>query len=187
MSKSPYMITDLPPPDRRFSNGILDALKNKSLEEFQRLLTDKKEYSEFLHSIEPVRHLDLAYSDQTKHLKELASNNLEKASQLTELKNQCTVIRAELGAAYQRLHELKKMEDEINSVYSASSLLDTLRGEALKSANDSDVLHHKFLAGELPVSEFVPKYSKERTLYHRRMVTHLAAKYSSCLMYYDHV
>ncbi|XP_068639292.1 vacuolar protein-sorting-associated protein 37 homolog 1-like [Aristolochia californica] len=95
-------------------------------------------------------------------------------------RRQCTVIRAELSAAHQRFNELKKLEEKINSVYSISSLQDRLRGEALIAANGCEVLYHKFLSGEIPVSEFITSYKKERTLLHRRMLTYLASK--SCLL-----
>lgn len=51
--------------------------------------------------------------------------------------------------------------------------------EVINSVEDeSETLHKQFLDGEIEVGVFVQKYKKLRTTYHKRSLTHLAAKTS---------
>ncbi|XP_057835370.1 vacuolar protein-sorting-associated protein 37 homolog 2 isoform X4 [Cryptomeria japonica] len=167
-----------PAPNAQFSD-MLPALQEKSLDELNQLLMDKKAYNLFLHSLEPVRHLDSLRGELMKGHADLARNNLAKDSQIAELRNQCTIIRTtELAAARERFEEVQKQEKEITATCSSSALLDRLQEAATKVDDESEVLHEKLLSGDIDLTEFIQKYKKQRILYHRRMLIHLAAKTS---------
>ncbi|KAK9691354.1 hypothetical protein RND81_09G191700 [Saponaria officinalis] len=55
--------------------------------------------------------------------------NLEKESQITELRNQCRIIRtSELADAQEKLNNLERQKEEIMKCYSPASLLQKLQG-----------------------------------------------------------
>ena len=47
-----------------------------------------------------------------------------------------------------------------------------------KTDKESEALHRQLLEGEIDLAVFVQKYKKLRNTYHRRALTHLAAKTS---------
>ncbi|CAK9184297.1 unnamed protein product, partial [Ilex paraguariensis] len=47
-----------------------------------------------------------------------------------------------------------------------------------KTDEESDILHRQLLDREIDLTAFVQKYKKVRNAYHRRALTHLAAKTS---------
>ena len=47
-----------------------------------------------------------------------------------------------------------------------------------KTDEESDILHRQLLDREIDLTAFVQKYKKLRNTYHRRALTHLAAKTS---------
>lgn len=158
---------------------ILPSLQGKSLDELDLLVTDSKVYNSFLHSLEPVRHLDSLRGELTKGHADLARNNLTKDSQIAELRNQCAIIRTtELAAAREKFEEVQKCEKEITANFSSSALLGRLQEAAAKVDEESEILHQKLLSGDIDISEFIQKYKKERILYHRRMLVHFAGKVS---------
>lgn len=158
---------------------ILPALQGKSLDELDLLLADSKVYNSFLHSLEPVRHLDSLRGELTKGHVDLARNNLTKDSQIAELRNQCAIIRTtELAAAREKFEEVQKREKEVTTNLSSSALVGRLQEAAAKVDEESEILHQKLLSGDIDLSEFIQKYKKERILYHRRMLIHFAVKAS---------
>lgn len=55
----------------------------------------------------------------------------------------------------------------------------TLDTDAMnKTDKESESLHRQFLDGEIDLTTFVQKYKKLRYSYHKRALTHLAAKTS---------
>ncbi|KAI8563206.1 hypothetical protein RHMOL_Rhmol03G0094500 [Rhododendron molle] len=55
----------------------------------------------------------------------------------------------------------------------------TAESEAMNTTEEeSEALHRQLLDGEIEVGVFLQKYKKLRTTYHRRALTHLAAKTS---------
>ena len=124
---------------------------------------------------------------------------------LLPLNKQCRIIRTtELAAAQEKLKELEKQKDEILRFYSPLSMLQNLQGEQTgkKTANhvltiellitlcdcftdamnkneeESEILHNKLLEKDIDLATFLQKYKKLRNTYHRRALTHLAAKTS---------
>lgn len=111
---------------------ILPALQGKSLDELDLLLADSKVYNSFLHSLEPVRHLDSLRGELTKGHVDLARNNLTKDSQIAELRNQCAIIRTtELAAAREKFEEVQKREKEVTANLSSSALVGRLQELAM--------------------------------------------------------
>ncbi|KAL9232261.1 hypothetical protein vseg_007389 [Gypsophila vaccaria] len=160
--------------------GIISVLKDKSVDELRKLLTDKEAYNQFLLSLDQVKMQNNVRDELQKATLQLARDNLEKEPQITELRNQCRIIRtSELADAQDKLNNLERQKEEIMNCYSPASILDKLQEAMNKADEDSEALHRQFLDKEIELAAFVQKYKKLRALYHRRALTHLAAKTSS--------
>lgn len=157
-------------------------MRDKSVEELRKLLTDKAAYNEFLHSLDQVKTLDILQDDLRKSNVELAKQNLERESEVAELRNQCAIIRTmELAASQENLDKVQKQEKEMANRLSVSALLEKLQEAADEVDEESEQLHRQLLAGQIELMEFIPKYRKLRLLYHRRILTRLAARVSAGL------
>ncbi|KAG8056031.1 hypothetical protein GUJ93_ZPchr0001g32170 [Zizania palustris] len=159
--------------------GIIARLKEKSVDELQRLLKDKEAYSAFFNSLDQVKTQNNLRDELRKETLQLARENLEKEQRILELRNQGTIIRTtELAAAQDRLSDLERQKDEIMRSYSPGALLDKLQKSMAKLDEESEGLHQKFLEKGIDLSTFVHKYKKLRTAYHKQALLHLAGKTS---------
>ncbi|GJN36235.1 hypothetical protein PR202_gb25076 [Eleusine coracana subsp. coracana] len=172
--------------------GIIARLKDKSIEELQRLLKDKEAYNAFFNSLDQVKTQNNVRDELRKETLQLARENLEKEQRILELRNQvqyfrlhlkkqpaCTIIRtSELAAAQDRLSDLERQKDEIMRSYSPAALLDKLLALMAKLDEESEELHQKFLEKDIDLATFVQKYKKIRTAYHKQALLHLAGKTS---------
>lgn len=114
---------------------------------------------------------------------ELAKQNLEKESDIFQLKNQCTIIRTtELAAAQERFNEVRKKERNIRAVYSPAVLMERLQEAASKVDDESELIYQQLLSGEISVGDFLQTYRKMRYLYHKRTLTRLASKQSATIL-----
>jgi len=172
----PQTLSHVSPTD---AAGINVLLKDKSIDELRKLLSDKDAYHQFLLSVDQVKIQNNLRDELRKETLQLARENLEKESHIMELRNQCRIIRTtELAAAQEKLHELERQKEEILKFYSPASLLRRLQEAMNKTDEESEALHRQLLDGEIEVGVFLQKYKKLRTTYHRRALTHLAAKTS---------
>ncbi|KAL3825833.1 hypothetical protein ACJIZ3_021862 [Penstemon smallii] len=159
--------------------GIIATLKDKSVDELRKLLSDKDAYHNFLHSLEPVKTQSRVRDELRNETLQLARENLEKEPRIMELRNQCRIIRTtELATAQEKLHELERKKEETQKHYSPSSLLRRLQEAINETDEESEALHRQLLNGEIDLTAFVQKYKKMRYTYHKRALTHLAAKTS---------
>ncbi|KAH9327711.1 hypothetical protein KI387_007889, partial [Taxus chinensis] len=159
--------------------SIIPLLRDKSVDELRKILTDKKAYNEVFHSIDQVRDQDALHDELQREATQLARKNLENESQIVELRNQCTIIRTtELAAAQEKFHELEKRVQESISFCAPGVLLERLRDAANAADEESENLHQQLLAGELELSDFIQKFKKIRLTYHRRTLLQLAGKAS---------
>ncbi|XP_010546516.1 PREDICTED: vacuolar protein-sorting-associated protein 37 homolog 1 [Tarenaya hassleriana] len=162
--------------------GIITVLKDKSVDELRKLLTDKDAYQHFLLSLDQVKIQNNIRDELRKETLQLARENLDKEPQIMELRNQCRIIRTtELAAAQEKLSELERQKEEILKFYSPGSLLHRLQDAMNKAEEESEILHQKFLEKEIDTAAFVQKYKKLRSTYHRRALIHLSAKTSSMM------
>ncbi|KAJ0245658.1 Vacuolar protein-sorting-associated protein 37 1 [Hirschfeldia incana] len=160
--------------------GIITYLKDKSVDELRKLLSDKDAYQQFLHSLDQVKVQNNIKDELRRETLQLARENLEKEPQIMELRNQCKIIRTtELAAAQEKLNELERQKEEILKFYSPGSLLNKLQEAMNEVDEESEALQEKFLEKEIDTAAFVQKYKKLRTIYHRRALIHLAAKTSN--------
>ncbi|KAK6140112.1 hypothetical protein DH2020_026110 [Rehmannia glutinosa] len=160
--------------------GIIAVLKDKSVDELRKLLSDKEAYQNLLLSVEPVKTQNRVRDELRNETLQLARENLEKEPRIVELRNQCRIIRtSELATAQEKLHELERKKEETLKYYSPSSLLHRLEDAMSKTEEESETLHRQLLDGEIDLSAFVQKYKKMRYTYHKRALTHLAAKTSA--------
>ncbi|KAI3743225.1 hypothetical protein L1987_60931 [Smallanthus sonchifolius] len=159
--------------------GIIVYLKDKSVDELRKLLSNPEAYQQFLRSIDPVRTQNNVRDELRNETVQLARQNLEKEPQITELRNQCMIIRtSELASAQEKLNDLTKRKAEILKSYSPGSLLHKLQESMSKTDEESETLHQQLLEKEIDLATFVQKYKKLRIDYHKRALTHLAAKTS---------
>ncbi|XP_021770536.1 vacuolar protein-sorting-associated protein 37 homolog 1-like isoform X1 [Chenopodium quinoa] len=158
---------------------IISSLKDKSADELRKLLTDKEAYNQFLLDLDQVKAQNNVRDELKKEMLHLARSNLDKEPQIVELRNQCRIIRTtELASALEKLNDLEKKKEDLLKCYSSASLLHRLQEETNKTDEDSDNLHSQFLEREIELAAFFQKHKKLRSLYHRRTMTHLAAKTS---------
>ncbi|XP_052176495.1 vacuolar protein-sorting-associated protein 37 homolog 1 [Diospyros lotus] len=159
--------------------GIIAVLRDKSVDELRKLLTDKDAYQQFLLSLDQVKTQYNLRDELRKETLQLARENLEKEPRIMELRNQCRIIRTtELAAAQEKLNELERQKEETLKFYSPTSLLHRLQEAMNKIEEESETLHRQLIDREIEVGVFVQKYKKLRYTYHRRALTHLAAKTS---------
>ncbi|KAM3287912.1 hypothetical protein P3S67_021342 [Capsicum chacoense] len=107
----------------------------------------------------------------------LARENLEKEHWIMELRNQCRIIcTTELAAAQEKMHELERRKEELLKLYSPVSLLHQLQDAMKKKEEESEALLGPLLDREIDLTTFVQKSKKLGCSYHKRALTHLAAK-----------
>ncbi|KAL1224373.1 putative vacuolar protein-sorting-associated protein 37 [Cardamine amara subsp. amara] len=160
--------------------GIILVLKDKSVDELRKLLSDKNAYQQFLHSLDQVTIQNNIREELRKETLHLARENLEKEPQIVELRNQCRIIRtSELATAQEKLNELENQREEILKFYSPGSLLHRLQDAMNNVDEESEELQQKFMDKDIDTAAFVQKYKKLRSKYHRRALIHLASKTSS--------
>ncbi|GMH09871.1 hypothetical protein Nepgr_011712 [Nepenthes gracilis] len=163
--------------------GIIASLKDKSVDELRKLLTDKEAYKSFLLSLDQVKTQNKVRDELRKETLQLARENLEKEPRIMELRNQCRIIwTTELAAAQEKLNDLERQKEEILKCYSSTSLLQRLQEAMNNTDEESETLHRQLLDREIELGAFVQKYKRLRTLYHRRALTHLAAKTSPSMV-----
>lgn len=158
--------------------SIIPLLRNKSLDELRKILTDKKVYREVFHSIDQVKDQKALHGELQRETRQLARKNLQKENQMLELKNQCTVIRtSELATAKEKFHALDNRVKEAMSFLAPGVLLERLQEAAKAAEKESDDLHQELNDRKIELIDFIQKYKKLRTIYHRRTLLHLAAKH----------
>uniref|UniRef100_A0ACD5XI73 Uncharacterized protein n=1 Tax=Avena sativa TaxID=4498 RepID=A0ACD5XI73_AVESA len=155
--------------------GIIARLKDKSVDELQRLLKEKEAYNAFFNSLDQVKTQNNLRDELRRETLQLARENLEREQRISELRNQCTIIRTtELAAAEDRLADLERQKDEIMRSYSPAALLDKLQSSMAKLDEESEELHQKFLEKEVDLPTFVQKYKKLRAAHHKCALLHLS-------------
>uniref|UniRef100_A0A0V0HLC3 Putative vacuolar protein-sorting-associated protein 37-like n=1 Tax=Solanum chacoense TaxID=4108 RepID=A0A0V0HLC3_SOLCH len=158
---------------------ITAALRNKSVNELKKLVSDKDARHNFLLSLEAVKTQNNVRDELRNATLQLARENLEKEPWIMELRNQCRIIRTtELAAAQEKMHELERRKEELLKSYSPVSLLHQLQDAMKKTEEDSEALLGQLLDQEIDLTTFVQKYKKLQCSYHKRALTHLAAKAS---------
>ncbi|XP_010267340.1 PREDICTED: vacuolar protein-sorting-associated protein 37 homolog 1-like [Nelumbo nucifera] len=161
--------------------SIINLLKDKSVDELRKLLSDKDAYNQLLLSLDQVRTQNNVRDELRKETLQLARENLEKEPRILELRNQCRIIRTtELAAAQEKLNDLERQKEETQKFFSASSLLQKLQEAMNKAEEESEILHRQLLDREIDLPAFIQKYKKVRITYHKRALTHLAAR-ASCV------
>ncbi|KAE8661169.1 Vacuolar protein-sorting-associated protein 37-like protein 2 [Hibiscus syriacus] len=108
--------------------GIIALLREKSVDELRKLLSDKDAYNQFLLSVDQVKIQNNIRDELRNETLQLARNNLDKEPQMMELRNQCRIIRTtELAAAVEKLNDLERQKEEILKFYSPASFINRLQ------------------------------------------------------------
>ncbi|KAG4177687.1 hypothetical protein ERO13_A11G323000v2 [Gossypium hirsutum] len=159
--------------------GVIALLKDKSVDELRKLLSDKDAYNQFLLSVDQVKIQNNIRDELRNETLQLARNNLDKEPQIMELRNQCRIIRTtELAAAQEKLNELDRQKEETLKFYSPASFMHRVQDAMNVTEEESEIVNRQLLDREIDLGTFVQKYKKLRTSYHRRALIHLAAKTS---------
>ncbi|CAK9219145.1 unnamed protein product [Sphagnum troendelagicum] len=175
-SRTPTSTGFQPQTSLQGSSTIVASLKDKSVEELGKLMHDTETYKKFLESLDEVRRLDKLRNQLSNGNVDESRKNLEKESEIAELRNQCMIIRnTELAAAQERFEEVEKQYKEVHARCSPQSLLDKLQSAANDADDESENLHRKLLSGEIELGEFIQIYRKQRILFHRRTLIRMAA------------
>ncbi|KAK7284953.1 hypothetical protein RJT34_19707 [Clitoria ternatea] len=160
--------------------AVITVLKDKSVDELRKLLSDKEAYQQFLLSLDQVKIQTNLKDELCKENLQLAEENLQKEPRIMELRNQSRIIRTtELAAAKEKLNELEKQKEEMLKLNSPGSLLQRIQESVNKTEEESENLHQHLLDREVDLGAFLQKYKKLRTTYHRKTLIHLAAKTST--------
>ncbi|MED6182121.1 hypothetical protein PIB30_025674 [Stylosanthes scabra] len=160
--------------------GVSAALKEKSVDELQKISSDKDAYQRFLQSLEQVKIQNNLKDELCKENMLLVDENLQKEPRILELKNQCRIIRTtELAAAQEKLKELEKQKEEILKLSSTPFLLHNIQEAINKTEEESEDLHQKLLDKEIDLGAFLQQYKKLRIAYHSKSLIHLAARTSN--------
>ncbi|XP_039024948.1 vacuolar protein-sorting-associated protein 37 homolog 1-like [Hibiscus syriacus] len=166
-----------PPVSPAEAAGVVGLLKDKSVDELRKLLSDKDAYNQFLQSVDQVKLQNNIRDELRKETLQLARNNLDKEPRIMELRNQCRIIcTTELAAAQEKLNELERQRDETLKFYSSASLMHRLQDAMNVTEEESEIVNRQLLDGEIDIGTFAQKYKKLRTSYHRRALILLAAK-----------
>ncbi|TYH47372.1 hypothetical protein ES332_D11G407300v1 [Gossypium tomentosum] len=159
--------------------GVIALLKDKSVDELRKLLSDKDAYNQFLLSVDQVKIQNKIRDELRNETLQLARNNLYKEPQIMELRNQCRIIRTtELAAAQEKLNELDRQKEETLKFYSPASFMHRLQDAMNVTEEESEIVNGQLLDREIDLGTFVQKYKKLRISYHQRALIHLAAKTS---------
>ncbi|XP_058739131.1 vacuolar protein-sorting-associated protein 37 homolog 1-like [Vicia villosa] len=176
-SGSPRPSSHVPPAE---AAGTIASLKDKSVDELRKLLSDKDAYQQFLQSLEQVKIQSNLKDELSKENLQLAEENLQKEPRIMELRNQCRIIRTtELATASEKLNELEKQKEEMLKLNSPASLIQRIQESVNQTDEESENLHQQLLDKEIDLAAFLQKYKKLRTTYHKRTLVHLAAKTSN--------
>ncbi|CAA3003289.1 Hypothetical predicted protein [Olea europaea subsp. europaea] len=157
--------------------GIIATLKDKSVDELRKLLSDKDAYQSLLLSLEPVKTQARVSCDCWIFCFILLACSRPLLSTINMYT--CRIIRTtELATAQEKLHELERKKEDTLKNYSPASLLLKLQEAMNKTDEESEALHRQLLDREIDLTAFVHKYKKIRQTYHKHALTHLAMKTS---------
>ncbi|KAG4977011.1 hypothetical protein AAZX31_13G130800 [Glycine max] len=160
--------------------GLVAILKDKSVDELRKLLSNKDAYQQFLSSLDEVKIQNDVNDDLCKENLQLADENLQKEPRIVELRNQNKIIcTTELAMAQEKLNGLEKQKEEMMKLNSPLYLLQWIQEAMNKTEAESENLHQQVLDREIDIGAFLQKYKKLRTAYHRKSLVHLAARTSN--------
>ncbi|KAF9594659.1 hypothetical protein IFM89_034342 [Coptis chinensis] len=130
--------------------AIIHLLKDRSVDELRKLLSDKDSYNQFLLSLDQVKIQNNLRDELRKGTLQLARENQEKEPRILELRNQCRIIRTtELAAAQEKLNELQRQKEENLKFYSPSTRLQKLQDSMNKIEEESRLFTSSFLRRRL--------------------------------------
>ncbi|RDX82041.1 Vacuolar protein-sorting-associated protein 37-like 2, partial [Mucuna pruriens] len=141
--------------------GLVAILKEKSVDELRKLLSNEDTYQQFLSSLEEVKIQNNVNDELRKENLQLVDENLKKEPRIEELRNQ-------LAAAQEKLNELEKQKEEVLKLNSPLYLLQRIQDAMNKTEEESENTHQQFLDREIDLGAFLQKYKKLRTAYHRK-------------------
>lgn len=162
------------------TSRLVDILKDKSVDELQKLLSNKDGYQQFLSSLDEVKIQNNVKDELCKENLQLVNENLQKEPRIVELRNQYRIIcTTQLAAAQEKLNELDKQKEEVLKLNSPPYLLQRIQEAMNKTEEESENLHKQVLDREIDIGAFLQQYKSLRTAYHRKSLIHLAAKTSN--------
>ncbi|KAL5722694.1 hypothetical protein ACHQM5_006182 [Ranunculus cassubicifolius] len=162
--------------------SVISQIKDKSIDEFRKLLSDKDTYIQLMLSLDQVKYQNNLRDELRRETMHLAEENLEKEPRILEIRNQCRIIRTtELAVAVEKLNDLQRQKDEVFKFYSLSTHLQRLQDSMVTIEEEGDAICNQLAEKEIDMISFGQRLKKLRMEYHRQSLLHLAAKISSPL------
>lgn len=161
--KNPAELTSCPSPIPQIQSSIpeLNSLDTRQLYE---LLNDEQYLDDFVEELSPIKALNAELDTLIEETEKLARDNLEKDSELRELKTAVESLSTEftnLGAHYQQTNE--KYEDKA-SEYSPENIRQLLEIGVSNAESECEDTVESFLEGNQGLNEFLENFMKIKKL-----------------------
>ena len=135
------------------------------------LLTDPAAFAQFLHSTEGCREARAFTRDLRIEIEGMCRTNIEMAEEAGDLRSQMQVIRScDMQPVKEGYDAVKARADALLRRYNLPKLLQGLKDRTAAADAACEELSEEYVAGKVPLDEFVEKYRKMREAYHRDAV-----------------
>ncbi|KAI6177605.1 VPS37 C-terminal domain-containing protein [Aphelenchoides bicaudatus] len=170
-------------------NGVIDAystairrlLSDLDNEQLQELLKDPAKLDKLIKDQDQINLLPELKDNKLRHCKWIADSNMSLKPKFEELKTSLGSTAAELRVFN---HEIQQMKHQLDLEADSRRLdvADSVLTVAVRQAEEvSEKISDNFLAGRLPIDDFITKFDESRRLYHMRQLK--AQKLSELLRY----
>lgn len=148
----------------------METLKDKSLEELEKMQNDLEAIDRLAQESPEVQDLQLEREMALATNRSLAERNLEFQGPLEISRSNLSDKYQELRKLVERCQEQKAKLEKFSSALQLGTLLDLLQIEGMKIEEESEAMAEKFLEGEVPLETFLETFSSMRMLSHLRRV-----------------
>ncbi|CAM9955504.1 unnamed protein product [Lampetra fluviatilis] len=146
-----------------------EQLRFLSLQQLRGLLQNDEKLAEMARERDEVQCVELERCTAVASTRSLAELNVG-------LEPQLALSRAVLSSKYQQLHELlrdyqhkqRQLAESFDGSCCPETLLALLQAETAKAEEEAEAVAESFLAGELPLDDFVESFLARRSLIHLR-------------------
>nr|XP_032823355.1 vacuolar protein sorting-associated protein 37B-like isoform X5 [Petromyzon marinus] len=151
------------------SEVTFQKLEFLSLQQLRGLLENEEKLAEMVRERDEVQCVELERCTAVASTRSLAELNMG-------LEPQLALSRAVLSSKYQQLHELlrhyqrkqRQLAESFDGSCCPETLLALLQAETAKAEEEAEAVAESFLAGELPLDDFVESFLARRSLIHLR-------------------
>ncbi|GBF95927.1 hypothetical protein Rsub_08050 [Raphidocelis subcapitata] len=131
------------------------------------LLSDEEEYKKVLRGVVAGSQMAAALEDIRVKNRQLAASNLSQQGAIAEARNQLAVVRSsEYQAIRARFDELLARQAKVSKVLGGPLFRERLEDAVSEADAASAALGAAFLAGQLPLEQFLEQYVDARARHH---------------------